>query len=155
VSGNCGNIRAEDVQGSRGELLRDQQSDQCRYRDRRQACDRVAADHQFERIEGARERRPEGAGDSSGRSAPDQHPKVPAAQAEFLPDERGDAARELGVARLQADRCADPARPHRLRCDDQAAAQRHAPAMKRVGFDRVHLACRAVSGNYDTRKSQA
>ena len=108
VAGNCDDIRAEDVQRSRGELLRHQQADQRRDCHRGQARDRIAADHQFERIEGAGKRRPEGAGDASRGAAPDQHPQVAASQAESLPDEGGDAAGELGIARFQADRCTDP-----------------------------------------------
>src|SRR6266852_2165449 len=88
-------------------------------------------------------------------AATDQHPQVAAPQAESLPDEGGDAAGELGIARFQADRCTDPARPHRLRRDNQAAAQRHAPAVKRVGFDRVDFARRPAMRNQDTGKSQA
>jgi hypothetical protein len=130
------------------------QADHRRDRDRGEARDRVAADHQFECIEGARERRTERAGDSPGGSAPDQHPQIAAAQAKSLPDEGGDAAGELGIAGFEADRCADPARPHRLRRDDQAAAQRHAPAMQRIGLDRVDFARRPIPRDHDTRQSQ-
>jgi hypothetical protein len=43
----------------------------------------------------------------------------------------------LRVASFKTDRSPDAARPHCLRRDDDAAQQRHAATVQRVGFDRV------------------
>ena len=121
------------------EDLRGQVAEQRRHADRGQRGDRIAADDQLEAVEGAAQRRAEGAGDGRGGAAADQDAHVAAAQAKRLADLGGDAAGELGIAGFQADRGADAARPHGLRRHDQAAAQRHAAAVQRIGFDRVDL----------------
>jgi len=119
--------------------LRGQIANQRRHADRRQRSDRIAADNQFEAVESAAQRCAEGPGNGCGGAATDQDAHVAAAQSEGLPDLGGNAAGKLGIAGFQADGGADPARPHRLRRHDQAAAQRHTPAVQRVGLDRVDL----------------
>ena len=119
--------------------LRGQIAEQGRHADRRERGDRIAADDQLEAVKGAAQRRAEGAGNGRGGAAADQDAHVAAAQAKGLSDLGGNAAGKLGIASLQADRGADPARPHRLRRHDQAAAQGHAPAVQGVGLDRVDL----------------
>jgi hypothetical protein len=117
--------------------LRGQVADQGRHADRRQRCNRIAADDQLEAVKGAAQGRPESAGNGAGGAATDQHAHIGAAQTESLADLRGEAASELGIASFQADRSADAARPYGLRRHDQAAAERHTPAVQRIGFDRV------------------
>src|SRR6185437_16399450 len=93
--------------GLRGEIAK-QRGDA----DRGKRGDRIAADDKLEAIESAAERRAEGAGDGRRRAAADQHAHVGATQAEGAADRGGQSARQLGVARFQADRSADTARPY-------------------------------------------
>ena len=112
----------------------------------------IAPDHDLERIEGAAERSAKRAGDPGGGSAADQNAQIAAAQPQRLPDPRRYRACELGVAGLEPDRGADAARPRRLARDDKAPGERHAPAMQRIGFDRVDLAARPFAR--DHRRNQ-
>ena len=70
------------------------------------AVGRIAADDEFEPIEGAGERRAESAGNAAGRPATDQNPQVRPPQPERHAEPRGDATRQLGVAGLETDRSA-------------------------------------------------
>jgi hypothetical protein len=110
--------------------------------DRRQAGRRIASDHQFERIEGAGERRAERARDRSGRSAADHDALIGAAQVKSTAERSRKPARKLGISGFKADRRPDTAGPGGLQGHDDAAAKRHPPAMQRVGLDRVDLARR-------------
>ena len=135
-------LGTDDTELGRLKLARDQIAHQRRDPDRRQPVGRIAADDQLEAVKGAGERRAERAGNAGGGAAADQDAQVAAAQPERIADARGDAAGELRIAGLETDRSADPARPHRLRRDDDAAEERHAAAVQRVGFDRIDLALR-------------
>src|SRR5262249_55349628 len=104
---------------------------------RRKRSDRVAAYNQLEAIEGATERRAESTGDRRGGTAADQNTHIAPAQAERTPDHRSDAARDLCVSRLEANRGADTARPDGLGSYDQAAPHGHASPAQRVRLDRV------------------
>ena len=137
-----GLLGRDDAELGRRQLARDQIADQRRDADRRQAARRIAADDQLEAVKGAGERRAERAGNAGGGAATDQDAQVAAAQPERIADARGKAARELRVAGLETDRGADAARPHRLRRDDDAAEERHAAAMQRIGFDRIDFPLR-------------
>ena len=148
-------MTGEDTQRSSGELLGDQQAHDGGEGDRGEALNRIAADDELVRVESAGKRRAERAGNAAGGAATDQDAQIAAPQPESLPHERCDAARKLGVAGLQPDRCPHAARPHRLRRDDQAAAQRHAPAVQRVGFDRVDFARRPMTRKQDTGEPEA
>ena len=125
--------------------MRNQKADQGRNPDRRKTDRRIAADDQFEAVERAGERRTERAGDAGGGAAADQDTQVAASQAKCIADARGDARRHLRVAGFEADRCPDAARPDGLQGDYQAAHERHAAAMQRIGFDRVDFAIRPPS----------
>ncbi len=114
-------------------------------RDRGKGGQRVGADDQLERVEGAGQGRVEGAADRPRRAAADQQAHVVAAQAEAAAEARGDGGADLGVAALQPDRGADAVRHHRLQHDDDAVVQRHAAAIQRIGLDRVDRAARAGS----------
>jgi hypothetical protein len=122
------------------ERLCDQEADQGRDADRRQAVWRIAADNELETIEGAGERGTECASNSSGGAT-----ALGASQPECHADARGDTAGKLCIAGLQADRGADPARPDRLRRHDNAAKRRHATAVQRVGFDRIDFPLRPMA----------
>ena len=139
MHGEAGDRAGFDAEPVGRKNSRGQVADQRRHADRRQRGDRIAADDQLEAVKGAAQGRAEGAGNGRGGAASDQDAHVAAAQAKGLPDLGSYAAGKLGIAGLQADRGADTARPHRLRRHDQAAAQRHAAAMQRIGLDRVDL----------------
>ena len=126
----------------RRKRVRDEVADHRRDCDRRQAVGRIAADDELEAVESAGERRTEGAGNSSGSAATDQDTQIGAPQPECRADARGKTARQLGIAGLEADRGADPARPDGLRRDDDAAEKRHAAAMQRIRLDRIDLPLR-------------
>ena len=123
----------------------DQIAEQRRDGDRREAVRRVAADDQFEAVEGAGERRTERAGDSAGGAAANQDAQIGAAQPKCDADAGGNAAGQLGIAGLDADRSTDPARPDGLQRDDHAAEKRHASAVQRIRLDRIDLAIRPPS----------
>ena len=89
----------------------------------------------------------EGAADGPGRAAADQQAHVVAAQAEAAAEARRDGGADLGVAALQPDRGADAVRHHGLQHDQDAVVQRHAPAVQRVGLDRVDRAARPLAGD--------
>ena len=134
--------------------MRDEIAGHRGYSNRRQAGRRVAPDHQFERIEGAGERRAERAGDR-GRSTTAHHDAlIDAAQMKAAPQRGGNAAGKLRVTGFQPDRRADAARPHRLRRHDHAAAKRHPAAMQRVGLDRIDFAGRPKTLQHQERKPQ-
>ncbi len=122
--------------------------------DRRQAGRRIAPDYQFERIEGAGERRAERARDRCRRAAADHDALVGAAQVKSTAERRGKAARKLGISRFQADRRPDPAGPGGLQRHDDAAAKRHPPAMQRVGLDRIDLARRPPAQQHQQGHAQ-
>ena len=121
---------------------------------RRQAGRRISADHEFERIEGAGQRRPERARDRGGGAAADHDALIATAQMKGAAERGGEAARQLGVARLQSDRGADAAGPHGLQRHDQAAAKRHPPAMQGIGLDRIDLARRPPARQQQERDPQ-
>ncbi len=125
-----------------------------RHADRGQAGRRIATDHKFESVERARQRRAERAGDRRRRAAADHDSLVVAAKVKAAAERCGEAAGELGIAGLEPDRAADAARPDRLQRHDHAAAERHPPAIKRVGFDRVDFAGRPDPEQQKERKSQ-
>ena len=135
-------LRPDDADLGRRKPVRHLEANERRYGDRRQTVGRIAADNEFEAVEGAGERSAERAGNAGRGAAPDQNAKIAAPQTEGSADARGDAARSLRVTGLQADRGAYAARPDCLQRDDHAAGQRHAAAVQRVGFDRVDLAVR-------------
>ena len=78
---------------------------------------------------------------------------------------RGGAGAELGERGFQSDRGADPAGENGQSGQAQAVAQRHAPAMQRVGLDRVddvarppaphHIRDQAVAEPADARHQDA
>ncbi len=105
--------------------------------DRRDIGDRIDADDQFEPVEGAGQRGVEGGGDRAGSAAADQDADVVATQPESTRQPRREAGTDLRVARLQSDRSAKAAGDHRLPGDDERVGERHAPAIERVGLDRV------------------
>ena len=110
--------------------------------DRRQARGRIAADHEFEGVERARQRRAEGARDRSRRAASHHQPLIGTAQMKSAAERSAEPARKLGISGLKPDRCADPAGPDRLQRHDHAAAKRHPTAMQGIGLDRVDFARR-------------
>ena len=122
--------------------------------DRRQAGRRIAADHQFERIEGAGERRAERARDRGRRAAADHDALVGAAQVKATAERGGKAAGKLGISGFKADRRADAAGPDRLQRHDDAAAKRHPPAMQGIGLDRIDLARRPPAQQQQKRHAQ-
>ena len=122
--------------------------------DRRQARGRIAADHELESIERARQRRAEGAGDGSGRAASDHQALVGAAQMKSAADRSAEPARELGISGLKPDRRADPAGPDRLQRHDHAAAKRHPAAMQGIGLDRVDFTRRPNAQQQQKRDPQ-
>ena len=99
--------------------------------------DRIDADDQLEPVERAGQRRAEGGGDRRCRAAADDEAQIGAAQAEPHADRRGDAARHLRIAGLEADGGAEAVGDDVLQPDAQAVLQRHASAMQRIGLDRV------------------
>ena len=142
VTGDGHLLGTDHAELGRLELSRDEIAHQRRDADRRQTVRRIAADDQLEAVKGAGERRAECAGNAGGGAAADQDAQVAAAQPKRIADARGDAAGKLRVAGLEADRCADPARPHRLRRNDDAAEERHPAAVQRIGFDRIDFPLR-------------
>ncbi len=100
--------------------------------------ERIRADDQLESVEGAGQRRAEGRRDRAAGAAAHQHAQILAAQPPADAEPRGEAAADLGVAGLEADRRAATVRQHRLRRDEQALLERHAAAAQRVRLDRVH-----------------
>ena len=105
--------------------------------DRRDIGDRIDADDQLEAVESAGQRRVEGGGDRAGGTAADQDADIVAAQPEGARQPRGQAGTDLRIARLQSNRGAKTAGDHRLPGDDEGVGQRHAPAIERVGLDRI------------------
>jgi hypothetical protein len=154
VGRNHDAFRRDDADFRRPQPMRNEVSDQCRDGDRRQAVRRIAADNELETVKGASERRPEGPRNSTGRAATDHDAKVRPPQAERHADARRDAARELGVAGLKPNRRPNPARPHRLDRDDDAAEKRHASAVQRIGFNRIDFPFRAPMSDQFTRHSE-
>ena len=154
VRDDAGGLGRDDAELHRRQRPGDEIADQCRDPDRRQARGRVIADDQLESVERAGKGRAKGAGDAGGGPAADQDTQVAAAQAERPADARSEAARQLGVARLEADRCADAARPHGFGRHDEAADQRHATAPQGVRLDRIDLATRAPFGNHETQNAE-
>ena len=124
------------------EKIGDNITDEGGKADRRKTRGRIAADDELEAVKGAGQRRAERAGDTGGGAATHQNSQVAAAQAKGIADARSDAACKLGVAGFEPDRGADAAGPNRLRRDDDAAEERHAPAMQRIGFDRIDFPLR-------------
>ena len=122
--------------------------------DRRQAGRRIAADHQFEGIEGAGQRRPEGAGDRGRGAAADHDALIGAAQMKAAAERSGKTAGKLGISGLKPDRGADAAGPDRLQRHDHAAAKRHPAAMQGIGLDRVDFARRPPSRQQQEREPQ-
>ena len=110
--------------------------------DRRQAGRCIAADHEFEGIEGAGERGAERTGDRRRRAAADHDALVGAAQMKGAAERSGQAAGKLGIAGFKPDGRTDAARPDGLQRHDDAAAKRHPPAMQGIGLDRIDLARR-------------
>ena len=122
--------------------------------DRRQAGRGVAADHEFEGIERAGERRAERARDRRRRAAADHDALVGAAQVKGAAERGGEAAGKLGVSRFKANGGTDAARPDGLQRDDDAAAKRHPPAMQRIGLDRIDLARRPPAQQHEEGEPQ-
>ena len=122
--------------------------------DRRQAGRRIAADHQLKSIEGAGQRRAEGAGDRGRGAAADHDALIGAAQMKAAAERGGKPAGKLGIARFQPDRGADAAGPDRLQRHDHAAAKRHPAAMQRIGLDRVDFARRPPAQQQQERHAQ-
>ena len=102
--------------------------------------ERIGADDQLRRVEGAGERRAERRRDRAAGAAADQQAQILAAQPQRQADARSDGAADLGVARFEPDRGAAAVGDHRLRAHDQAFAHRHAAAAQRVGLDRIDRA---------------
>src|SRR5258707_10633979 len=97
----------------------------------------MAAEDDFERIDGPAGPRTERARDRAPRAAPDQHAQVATPQVEGTPDPRRKAAGQLRIAGLETDRRPNPTRPDGLQRHADASDERHAPAVQRVGLDRV------------------
>src|SRR5271165_335756 len=128
------------------DALHDGGADDRRDHHRGEGGDRVGADHQLVRIEGARQRRVERACDGGRRAAAHHQAHVAASQPEHAPEPAAHAAADLRVGRFQPDRRAGAVRHHRLQHDDPAVAHRHAPAVQRVRLDRVDRALGAPFG---------
>ena len=69
-------------------------------------------------------------------------------------DARRYAAGKLRVAGLEPNRSADAARPHRFRRNNDAAQERHATAVQRIGFDRIDFAFRPPVGDQFARNAE-
>ena len=121
-------------------------------RDRGEGAEGVGADHQFEGVECAGQRGVEGAGDGAGGAAANQQAQVVAPDAEHAAEARRHRRADLGIAGLQPDRGADAVRQDRLHHDDQAVVQRHAPAVQRVGLDRVDGASWVITHDYQAEQ---
>jgi hypothetical protein len=111
--------------------------------DRDQRRQRIAADNQLERIEGTGERGVERGRDGRCGTAPDKDPQIVAAQLEQPAERRGGARTQLRKGGFETDRGADPGRQHGQQRQPQTVDQRHAPAMQRVGLDRIDDVARA------------
>ncbi len=105
--------------------------------DRGQAGRGISADHEFKGIERAGERCAERARDRGRGAASDHDALVGAAQMKSAAQRGAEPAGQLGVSCFKPDRGADAAGPHRLQRHDHAAAERHPPAMQRIGLDRI------------------
>jgi len=60
----------------------------------------------------------------------------------------------LGVAGLKPNRSAEAAGDHRLRRDDESVGERHAPAIERIGFDRVDGSAELAFSEPDKRQAE-
>jgi hypothetical protein len=89
--------------------MRNQKAEKCGNGDRRQAVRRITANDEFEAVKSAGERGAESTGNSGSGTAADQNAQIGAPQPKAHADARGNAAGQLCIARLQADRGADPA----------------------------------------------
>ena len=98
----------------------------------------VAADHDLEGIESARDRRTEGGRYRCPRASSDERPYVDPAQLQPTSDRRRDQAAELGIGCLQPDRRAETIGKNGLARDDGAVLGGHVAAVKRIGLDRIH-----------------
>ena len=139
AAGDAGHVQGSDPERGGVEQVGDDIADQRCKPHRRKARDRIAADDELERIECPGQRCPERAGDRPRCSASDQDPQIPAPQVKAAADPGGYPARQLRVAGLHPDRGSDSARPHGLQRDVDAADERHAPAVQRVGLDWINL----------------
>ena len=154
VRGDRHLIGRDDADLGRRQRVRHEVAEQRRDGDRRQAVRRIAADDQLEAVKRAGERRAERAGNSASGATADQDAQVGAPQPKRHADARGDAAGQLRISGLDADRRADAARPHRLRSDDDAAEKRHAAAVQRVRFDRIDLPFRPPAHDQFARDAE-
>src|SRR6266700_2697433 len=132
-------VERSDSHRCRIEQIGDDVADQRSQSHGSEACDRIASDHDFERIECSPKWRSECTRDRARRSAPNQYAQISAPEVEGTPDPRPNAARQLRVAGLETDRGANSTRPHGLQRHADASNERHAPAVQGVGLDRIDL----------------
>ena len=135
-----GDRRRDDDIGSAEQRLRGQGRRERGGEDRAGVDERVGADDQLRRVEGAGERRAERRRDRAAGAAADQDAQVLAAQPQRDADARSDGPADLRIARFEPDRGAAAVGDHRLHADEQAFAHRHAAAAQGVGFDRIDRA---------------
>ena len=120
-----------------GQMPRDQPGSDGTGNDRHQSGGGICAEHDFEGEEGAGERRGKRGADRSGRAAGHQQPHVAAARRQPLADMGTERRADLRIAGFQPDRSAKAVREQGLHRDQQAAAKGDAPAIKRIGLDRI------------------
>ncbi len=108
-----------------------------RCRDEAQGMGQIAAQDELEAIEQPGERRVVGGGDRRARAGGHENPAVGAAELEELRNRGEHACAELAVAGLHAEGRAGGVRDQGVEGEADAVHQRHPPAIKRVGLDRV------------------
>ncbi len=106
--------------------------------DGRQHGGGIAADHELEGVEGARQRRIEGGGDGGGGAHAHEGAEIAAADPEALPDPGREAGAKLGKSRLHPDRRAEAGRNHGEEGQRAAVGEGHLAAEEGVGLDGVH-----------------
>ncbi len=129
--------RRDDDIGGAAQRLDDQGRGERGGENRAGVGERISADDQFRRIEGAGERRAKRRRDRPAGAATHQDAQVLAAQLQRQADARGDGGADLRIARFEPDRRAAAVGDHGLRGYERAFADRHAAAAQGVGFDRI------------------
>lgn len=105
--------------------------------DRHETGGGVGAEHDFEGVEGAGQWCRKRGADCSCGATGHQKPHVVTAGGQPLADMRSEHRADLGIARLQPDRSAEPVRQESLDRDQQAAAKGDPATIERIGLDRV------------------
>ena len=154
TTGDARDVERSDSHRCRIEQIGDDVADQRSQSHGSEACDRIASDHDFERIECSPKWRSECTRDRARRSAPNQYAQISAPEVEGTPDPRPNAARQLRVAGLETDRGANSTRPHGLQRHADASDERHTPTVQGVGLDRIDLPRRPPSRECHERKAE-